>query len=177
MRTKNITIQGGVQSKTLEYNSKESTQIIQHTDTEPEVENDINEKKYFSLGSNNQKPKKINENNKKNVFENFIDLIPDFEYDQKQIRKNQQKTKEKVYMTFRESNENKFLNYYEAFFYVAKICKMNDQRFTKENCKKYLKDCYIVDFEKDGFAPISSHLSPKNLKKYFSSVQRELKYL
>ena len=71
---------------------------------------------------------------------------------------------------------NRFLNYIDAFLNIAEHCKQNNQKFSRENCKEYLKDCYIIDFSHDQYIPITSHLMPKQFNKYFRLAQCELKY-
>lgn len=160
------------------------------TDTEPEPEKENRKNNYQNVNLSNNQVQNNTENkslgNKKtgkSVFKSFIENLPCYEYDEKQIRKNQQtKTNKKgksdmISMNLMDTNNNRFLNYYEAFLYIAEHCQKNHQAFTTEICKKYLKQCYIIDFAHDGFIPITKHLSPKLFKKYFLLSKKELKYL
>ena len=119
----------------------------------------------------------------KNPFQTLIENLPSYEYDEQMIKKNQEKRKQKIEneklhpMSMIDTNNNRFLNYYEAFLYIAKHCLKHDQKFTRENCKQYLKQCYIIDFAHDNFIPITIHLTQKLFNKYFRLIQRELKFI
>ena len=162
------------------------------TDTEPEAEVE-NKGKFFRSVSfvfedqdqqkNTINKYRKNKNNEKNVFLDFIELLPTYEYDQEQIRKNQikkkrmERNKENKPMNLIDTNNNRFLNYYEAFLYIGEHCVKHDQKFTRETCKQYLKQCYIIDFAHDNFIPITTHLTQKLFNKYFRLIQRELKFI
>ena len=180
----------------IDGTEKSTTRSSHSTDTEPEPEvysnNNSNIISHIYFRSNIQ-PKQesvnvidLNDNGKKNdknAFEEFIENLPTYEYDLQQIRKNQlkkrrmEKSKKCNPMNMIDTNNNRFLNYYEAFLYIAKHCLKHDQKFTRENCKQYLKQCYIIDFAHDNFIPITTHLTQKLFNKYFRLIQRELKFI
>lgn len=121
---------------------------------------------------------KLNETKKKhkNQFQIFMDGIPTFEYDISNKKSKGIKNKENEFCKI-EMKNNRFLNYFDAFLSIAEHCHTNNQKFTRANCRVYLKDCYIIDFSHDRYIPITSNLSPKLFNKYFRQAERELKYL
>lgn len=168
---------------------KDTVRNTHSTDTEPEAElsSSLNLPQ-VCLSTNTEVQTKLyndevlkRKKKPKNIFECFADGLPSYEYDQHQIKKNQQEMKKKrehnKYSEMYDLNNNRFLNFFDAFLYIAKHCQKNNQRFTKDNCKQYLKQCYIVDFSHDGLIPISSRLPPKLFNKYFRFLQKELKYI
>ena len=172
----------------VKVNSITISRSTHSTDTEPEVEGDNSPNIFHSLSSSTNyeiklKPlsNSVNKSQGKetNVFDDFYEGIPIFEYDQQKIRRNQIKKKNKNNKLFYkiEMKNNRFLNYFDAFLNIAKHCKQNNQKFSRDHCKEYLKDCYIMDFSHDHYIPITSHLLPKQFNKYFRLVQREQKYL
>jgi len=71
---------------------------LHSTDTEPEAETDnrSNILKTLKFSSKDGTKQKIsNDKSKRNVFEDFLEGIPSFEYDEQQIRRNQAKSKNK----------------------------------------------------------------------------------
>lgn len=176
----------------LENPNKIVLQNHLNIDTEPELEvnNNHNIHSIVSLTSNNQLPSKNEKfitkevkNNTKNPFEELIEIIPTYQYDPKLIRRNKQKMKikeetvEKIANNIRDTNNNRFFNLYEAFLYVAEVCYKNSQRFTRDNCRRYLKECYIINFANDSFVPIMSHLTQKKFNQYYHLALREFKYI
>lgn len=160
------------------------------TDTEPEADVENGKIQSYLLLSSKQSDQNNAFNNSlkdkrctKNVFEDFIERIPSFEYDKNKIRKNQlkkrikAKNKDNIQFSKIEMSNNRFLNYFEAFINIAQHCHKNNQKFSRDNCKEYLKDCYIIDFSHDHYIPITSQLMPKQFNKYYRLTQRELKYL
>ncbi|KAK8870220.1 hypothetical protein M9Y10_008097 [Tritrichomonas musculus] len=128
-------------------------------------------------------------NLKINGFRKLINVLPTYEYEIPKPKRNQKKLRsignirsqeenEEIYSMNRiETDNNRFVSYYDAFSYVAKHCQKYHSKYTRENCRQYLKDCYIIDFSHDEFIPIMAHLSKRDFNKYFSKSQRELKYL
>ena len=174
----------------IEDDDKNITKCLRCTDTETETDIVNSNLKFQEIMSKKQiKQKNIkskhnaNKNKLRNVFEEFIDDLASYEYDQHQIRKNQMKkkrmerNKENKQMNLIDTNNNRFLNYYEAFLYIGEHCVKHDQKFTRETCKQYLKQCYIIDFAHDNFIPITTHLTQKLFNKYFRLIQRELKFI
>ena len=154
------------------------------TDTEPEAENNNSNNKcsQMCLTSNVQFQNCTNIKGKKkveNVFEDFIEGIPSYEYDEKQIRRNQIKNKSKKNKVTEkvELKNNRFFNYYEGFLSIAEHCHKNQISFTRDKCKEYLKESYIIDFSRDCFIPATTNLKPKQFNKYYRYAQREMKHL
>ena len=127
----------------------------------------------------------LENNNKqtKNVFEELIDYIPEYQYDiipkkNKSVKnKNKSNNIDIVPFDRLESNNSRFYNCNEAFLYIGKHCKKYHGKYTRDYCKRYLKECFIIDFAHDEFVPITKNLSQKQFNKYFYYSQRELKYL
>lgn len=150
------------------------------TDTEPEAEI---ENKNIIQGTNNdsQNENKNDQQRKqrkriKNGFTKLIEKLPSYKYDipEKQKKQDRQKL---IPFNIRETDNNRFCSFLEAFSYIAEHCHKNDLKFSRENCRQYLKECYIIDFAHDEFIPISTHLSQKEFNKNYYLAQRELKYM
>ena len=151
------------------------------TDTEPEPETDNSSNILQTLNFTSKdeiKQKVANGKSKRNVFEDFIEGIPSYEYDEKQIRRNQIKNKSKKNKVTEkvELKNNRFFNYYEGFLSIAEHCHKNQISFTRDKCKEYLKESYIIDFSRDCFIPITTNLKPKQFNKYFRYAQHEMKH-
>lgn len=161
-------------------------------DTEPEAETiNLPHHDEGQIMNESTETREIAENNKqkiknkkiKNGFEMMIQKIPSYEYDipkkskNHRIQKKKYGKKEFYDMNLRETDNNRFVSNDEAFLYIAKHCQNYHNKFTREICWQYLKNCYIIDFAHDEFIPILTHLSKKEFNKYFHMVQKELKYL
>lgn len=168
-------------------NTKNSIlQKIPSTDTEPEVDVGNNKKQTEFIYSKNQAPQKNQEKNhlqcskkERNFFSEFLRGIPSYEYDEKQIRRNQIKNKSKKNKVTEkvELKNNRFFNYYEGFLSIAEHCHKNQISFTRDKCKEYLKESYIIDFSRDCFIPATTNLTKKQFNKYYRYAQREMKHL
>ena len=120
-----------------------------------------------------------NKKKERNVFSELLEGIPSYEYDEKQIRRNQIKNKSKKNKVTEkvELKNNRFFNYYEGFLSIAEHCHKNQISFTRDKCKEYLKESYIIDFSRDCFIPATTNLKPKQFNKYYRYAQREMKHL
>lgn len=129
--------------------------------------------------------KQENKNDKKNRngFERLISRLPSYEYEIPPKTKNQRNQKNKIsddrYYNIDKlkTDNNRFISYLDAFSYIAEHCQKYHEKYTRDKCRQYLKECYIIDFSHDEFIPILTHLSQKEFNKYFSKTQRELKYM
>lgn len=116
----------------------------------------------------------------KNAFKELIDNIPEYQYDIHPKCNRKMKNKNgfnPVPFDQFETSDNRFFDCFEAFLYVGKHCKKYHGKYTRDYCKHYLKECYIIDFVHDKYVPITNNLSKKQFNKYFFYTQRELKYL
>ena len=150
------------------------------TEPEPETDNSSNILQTLNFTSKDGKKQKVaSGRSKRNVFEDFIEGIPSYEYDEKQIRRNQIKNKSKKNKVTEkvELKNNRFFNYYEGFLSIAEHCHKNQISFTRDKCKEYLKESYIIDFSRDCFIPATTNLKPKQFNKYYRYAQREMKHL
>lgn len=152
------------------------------TDTEPEADTDnsLNILQTLNFTSKDGiKQKVANSKSKRSVFSEFLEGIPSYEYDEKQIRRNQIKNKSKKNKVTEkvELKNNRFFNYYEGFLIIAEHCHKNQISFTRDKCKEYLKESYIIDFSRDCFIPATTNLKPKQFNKYYRYAQREMKHL
>lgn len=167
---------------------KEVPRNVQSTDTEPEAE--VENRNNSQRSENNLQNEKGNENDQairqkkryKSVFARLIDKLPSYKYDIPKKQKNQKNQKNQRFnslipLNVRDTGNNRFYSYNEAFSYIAEHCHKNNLKFSRENCRQYLNECYIIDFAHDEFIPITSHLSQKEFNRYFYLKQRELKYL
>lgn len=168
---------------------KDSPRITHSTDTEPEGEifsNNHNNTNYHSNPNTEEKNKyEINEQvhtkwKAKNGFTRLIEKLPTYQYDIPKVSKNRKNYRDDsnlVPLNILETDNNRFVNYVDAFLHIAKHCQRYHYRFTRDNCRQYLKECYMIDFAHDEFIPILSHLSQKDFNKYFHLAQKELKYV
>lgn len=152
---------------------------------------EIGSSNLFKIENNTYENHENHENHKRKIngFRKLINVLPNYEYEIPKPKRNQKKLRsignirsqeenEEIYSMNRiETDNNRFVSYYDAFSYVAKHCQKYHSKYTRENCRQYLKDCYIIDFSHDEFIPIMAHLSKRDFNKYFSKSQRELKYL
>ena len=163
-----------------EGNEKRLIQNNHSTDTEPEHEIDNLQQHEFAKPQEDQSRLK---KKTKNVFTRLIQKIPSYEYDlpkKQRISSNKNcnnKDSDFVPLDIRNTDNNRFASYYDAFFYIAGHCKKYHDRFTREKCRQYLQYCYIIDFSHDEFIPITLNLTPKEFNKYFQMAQRDLKYI
>ncbi|KAK8872002.1 hypothetical protein M9Y10_007756 [Tritrichomonas musculus] len=161
----------------------------QSTDTDPEAEaenRNINRNNIQMSENNLQNEEDVKRKKRyKSGFAKLIDKLPSYKYDIPKKQKNQMKQKNQKNQRFRnliplnvrDTGNNRFYSYNEAFSYIAEHCHQNNLKFSRENCRQYLNECYIIDFARDEFIPITSHLSQKEFNRYFYLKQRELKYL
>ena len=167
---------------------------VHSTDTEAEAEAESERQQEKFSGRRMKENKNINieyeakqenKNDKKNRngFERLISRLPSYEYEIPTKTKNQRNQKNKIsddrYYNIDKlkTDNNRFISYLDAFSYIAEHCQKYHEKYTRDKCRQYLKECYIIDFSHDEFIPILTHLSQKEFNKYFSKTQRELKYM
>lgn len=161
---------------------KEVPRNVQSTDTEPEAE--VENRNNSQRSENNFQNEKGNKNDQairqkkryKSVFARLIDKLPSYKYD---IPKKQKyrKCNNLIPLNVRDTGNNRFCSYSEAFSYIAEHCHKNNLKFSRETCRLYLNECYIIDFAHDEFIPITTNLTQKEFNRYFYVTQRELKYI
>lgn len=177
------------QQDVLEGNNKNIISSTHNTDTEPEaeadteVENSQGHKQseiIIKCGKNNETSQR---KHKRNGFTRLIDKLPSYEYDvpskskSTNTKKKSNDINDLVPLDIRNTDNNRFASYQDAFLYIASHCRKYHNKFTRERCREYLKYCYIIDFAHDEFIPITTSLSTKEFNKLFQKTNREMKYL
>ena len=169
-----------------ERNEKGQLASLHGTDTEPEAETEIENvqrQRQVEELINGEENKIRHGKKNKNGFSRLIEKLPSYEYDiPKKERKQKRRVSKKgdneiIPLDIRNSDNNRFASYSDAFYFIADHCHKYHNRFTRDKCHQYLKYCYIIDFSHDEFIPITSTITNKEFNKYFLKTQRELKYI
>lgn len=169
-----------------ERNEKGQIASSQGTDTEPEAElekDNIQGQSQAEETIKSEEKKTIQGKKSKNGFVRFIEKLPNYQYDipkkgRKAVSKSIDRDNDNIIpFDIRDSDNNRFASYSDAFFYIAEHCRKYHNRFTRDKCRQYLGYCYIIDFSHDEFIPICSKITKKEFNKYFVKTQREMKYI
>ena len=174
-----------MESEQINFNrlQKENSSRTQSTDTDPEVENENKTKKKEKHILNDNEEGTKTERKIKSGFKHLISKLPSYDYNvpkkrKKEENKNRKSKNNELYpINERETDNNRFVSFEDAFLCVAQHCEKYHRKYTREICRQYLDECYILDFAQDGFIPIMSKLSPKDFNRYFQLSQRDHKYI